>query len=189
MRRWLTFAWFYLFKPPWDSGIPAPELVRAVAAREPGNALDLGCGTGTNVRYLAERGWRVTGLDFIPSAIQQAKRKTRGLEARVTLVVADVTRLAQLPLAGPFDLALDMGCFHSLGEAGCAGYLAGLRRWLKPGRPFLLYAFQPDAARNLWGLTRERVEALFHDGFRLTNYEHGIGRPSAWYFFERVSDV
>ena len=26
MLRRLSFAWFYLFKPPWDSGIPAPEL-------------------------------------------------------------------------------------------------------------------------------------------------------------------
>lgn len=189
MRRWLTFAWFYLFKPPWDSGIPAPELAREIAARPPGNALDLGCGTGTNVRYLAERGWRVTGLDFIPKAIAQAKRKTRGLEDRVTLLVADVTKLAQLALPGPYDLALDMGCFHSLSESGRANYVTGLRRWLKPGGRFLLYAFQPDAERKLWGLTRAQVETLFRKGFTLTNYEQGTGRPSAWYYFERISDL
>lgn len=188
MRRWLTFAWFYLFKPPWDSGIPAPELVRAVAARAPGNALDLGCGTGTNVRYLAEHGWHVTGLDFIPGAIQQAKRKTRGLEERVTLLVADVTKLAQLALPGPYDLALDMGCFHSLTEAGRAGYVTGLRRWLKPRGQFLLYAFQPDTTHKVWGLTRAQIEALFHAGFTLINYEQGTGRSSAWYYFEKTSD-
>jgi len=186
MRRRLAFWWWYLFRPPWDSGIPAPELARAVATRAPGNALDLGCGTGTNIRYLAERGWRVTGLDFIPAAIEQAKRKTRGFEAQVTLLVADVTKLAQLPLAGPFDLALDMGCFHSLDDAGRTRYVAGLQHWLKPGGQFLLYAFQPDSARKLWGLTREQIEALFRDGFRLSNYEQGTGRPSAWYYFERT---
>ncbi|MGH2524937.1 MAG: class I SAM-dependent methyltransferase, partial [Anaerolineales bacterium] len=98
MRR-LAFAWWYLFKPPWDSGIPAPELVRAIADRPAGRALDLGCGTGTNVRYLAEHGWQASGVDFVPGAIARAQRKLRGLPA--TLLVGDVTQLEKLPWPGP----------------------------------------------------------------------------------------
>ena len=74
MRRAFFSLWYLFSKPPWDTGIPAPELVRAIANRPPGRALDLGCGTGTNVRYLAEHGWQATGLDFAPSAIAQARR-------------------------------------------------------------------------------------------------------------------
>lgn len=184
MKR-LFFYWLYLFKrPPWDTGIPAPELVRAAGERPAGSALDLGCGTGTNVRYLAERGWRVTGVDFIPRAIDQARRHTRDHAARVTLLVGDVTRLEQLPLPGPFDLALDMGCYHSIDAAGRQRYGRGLKHWLRPGGLFMLYAFQPDPQRKLWGLTKEQVIAEFADGFRLVNYEQGSGRPSAWYYFE-----
>jgi SAM-dependent methyltransferase len=216
MRR-LFFFWQYLFgKPPWDSGIAPPELVRvltergAMARREKrvqdsddpnqyrasptrpqagppaGNALDLGCGTGTNVRYLAERGWRATGIDFIPRAIEKAKRKTRGLA--VTLLVGDVTKLESLPLNGPFDLALDIGCWHSLDEAGRGRYVAGLAHWMKPGGLFMLYAFQPNAASKQWGIQKDEVIAAFSSHFTLINYEQGQGRPSAWYYFARMAD-
>lgn len=208
MRR-LFFFWHYLFgKPPWDSGIPAPELVRVLNEQPAGTALDLGCGTGTNVRYIAERGWRVTGLDFIPRAIEKAKRKTRGLE--VTLLVGDVTKLESAPLPGPYDLALDMGCWHSLvDEAGRGQYASGLAQWMKPGGLFMLYAFQPGAGgsdasvgetlcvspspqrgaqANQWGIPKADVITAFSPYFTLTNYEQGQGRPSAWYYFTRIAD-
>jgi SAM-dependent methyltransferase len=146
-----------------------------------GNALDLGCGTGTNVRYLAEHGWRVTGVDFIPGAIDKARRKLRDHQA--TLLVGDVTRLEALPLAGPFDLALDMGCWHSLDEAGRRRYAAGLAHWMKPNGLFMLYAFQPGPEKNQWGLAKDEVIATFSPHFTLTNYEQGQDRPSAWYYF------
>jgi SAM-dependent methyltransferase len=185
MVRRAFFAFWYLFKPPWDSGIPAPELVRAIAQRPLGRALDIGCGTGTNVRYLAEHGWQATGIDFVPAAIDRARRKTQGLPA--TLLVGDVTRLAELDLPGPYDLALDMGCFHSLTAEGQQRYAAGLKRWLKPGGVFLLYAFQSAPGRPGMALTRAVVEAAFADGFTLANYEQGRGRPSAWYYFDRTA--
>lgn len=186
MKRLFFALWYLLFKPPWDSGIPAPELVRAIANRPPGRALDLGCGTGTNVRYLAEHGWQATGIDFAPNAIAKAKRKLGHLSA--TLLVGDTTQLERLPLPGPFDLALDMGCFHSLSDAGRKRYAAGLKRWMALGSLYLLYAWQPDPERKLWGVTRDEMVAWFADGFNLTGYEQGQGRASAWYYFERIAD-
>ncbi len=184
MLKRLYFALIYWFKPPWDSGVPAPELVRAVAGRAPGRALDLGCGAGTNVRYLAERGWQAAGVDFIPRAIAQARRRLGRLPA--TLLVGDVTRLDRLPLPGPFDLALDMGCFHSLAADGRTRYASGLASRMQPGGLYLLYAFQPDAGQKQWGLTKDEVVATFAPhGLRLVNYEQGQGRASAWYYFER----
>ena len=49
MRRLLFSIWYWLRRPPWDTGVTPPELVRFVSAHSPGRALDLGCGTGTNV--------------------------------------------------------------------------------------------------------------------------------------------
>src|SRR5574341_421543 len=146
VKRLFFALWYLLFKPPWDSGIPAPELVRAIANRPPGRALDLGCGTGTNVRYLAEHGWQATGIDFAPNAIAKARRKLGHLSA--TLLVGDTTQLERLPLPGPFDLALDMGCFPSLSDAGRKRYAAGLKRWMALGSLYLLYAWQPDPERR-----------------------------------------
>jgi SAM-dependent methyltransferase len=178
-----VYALDYLHRPPWDSGIPAPELVRAIADRPPGKAIDLGCGTGTNVRYLAEQGWQATGVDFIPRAIANARRKTKGLP--VTLLVGDVTRLERLDVQGPFDLALDMGCYHSLPGAGRSGYLRGLKKWLIAGGLYMLYAWQPAPERPGRGIPREEVITAFSEGFHASGYEQGTGVPSAWYYFTR----
>ena len=185
MRRAFFSLWYLFSKPPWDTGVPAPELVRAIADRPPGRALDLGCGTGTNVRYLAEHGWQATGLDFAPSAIAQARRRLGALAA--DLRVADVTRLGDQDFPALFDLALDMGCFHSLPVEGQRGYALGLERWMRPGSTYLLYAFQTAPDGSGWGFSREAVEAAFSHGFRLARYEQGQGRPSAWYYFDRIS--
>ena len=63
---------------PWDTGNPDPELVRLVeSGRVPrGRALDVGCGTGTNARYLASKGCEVVGVDVSRVAIEQAKAAT-----------------------------------------------------------------------------------------------------------------
>jgi SAM-dependent methyltransferase len=77
---------------------------------------------------LAQAGWQVTGVDFAPRAIRMAKRKTKKAGIRAELYVRDVTDLKGI--SGPFDLALDIGCFHSLGDKK-AGYLSELERILE----------------------------------------------------------
>ena len=44
------------------TGAPSAWL-RRFAPRPPGTALDVACGSGRNLRFLAETGWRVTGVD------------------------------------------------------------------------------------------------------------------------------
>ena len=61
-RRWLFNLWYFQ-RPPWDSGISPPELMEFIRSSQPGRALDLGCGTGTNIITLAKNGWQVTGVE------------------------------------------------------------------------------------------------------------------------------
>ncbi|WP_132992592.1 class I SAM-dependent methyltransferase [Gordonia zhaorongruii] len=49
-----------------------PALVDEAADLEPGTALDLGSGEGADVRWLADRGWQVTGVDISAVAIERA---------------------------------------------------------------------------------------------------------------------
>ena len=65
---------YRLGKPRWDTGAPQPELEQLAQGRAPGRALDLGCGTGTDVVYLAGHGWEATGIDFAPEAVAAAGR-------------------------------------------------------------------------------------------------------------------
>src|SRR5574340_1040746 len=102
----------YLFRPPWDTRISPPELLDYIGSHRAGAALDLGCGTGTNVLTLAAAGWNTSGVDFSRLAICLARRRLRQSGLRARLMAADVTR--PLPLAETYDLVLDIGCFYSM---------------------------------------------------------------------------
>jgi len=190
MRRLFFDLWYWLpVRPPWDSGISPPELTAVVegASLPAGRALDLGCGTGTNVIYLARHGWQAVGVDFAGGAIRLARRKARAAPAEVAARCefhrADVTDLSTIK--PPFDLALDMGCLHSLERGGRARYAAGLARLLRPGALYLLYAFKPGV-EWLPGLTEEDVVGTFQESYHLAQVVQGTGWPSAWYTFQRA---
>jgi len=53
---------------------PNRFLVAEVAGLAPGRALDVACGEGRNAVWLAEQGWRVTGVDFSGVALEKASR-------------------------------------------------------------------------------------------------------------------
>lgn len=185
MLRKFWFELAYRFtKPRWDTGVTPPELVEVVEApgAKPGRALDLGCGTGTNALYLARRGWRAVGVDFAGPAVAAARRKAGAAGLAVEFHQADVTRLDFLQ--PPFDLALDMGCFHSIAAGGRPAYIAGLARLMRPGGLFLCYAFKPEAPMS--GLAVEEMTGLFAPAFKTVKVEHGTGMPSAWYTFQKA---
>ena len=117
--------------PRWDTGTPRPELVELVAGRRPGRALDLGCGTGTNAVYLARQGWEVVGVDFSPLAIETARKRGLASGSSTSFVTGDVTDLARAGVRGPFDLVVDIGCYHTL----TANSLSGLRVTSRSCRP------------------------------------------------------
>jgi 2-polyprenyl-3-methyl-5-hydroxy-6-metoxy-1,4-benzoquinol methylase len=56
------------------SGDQKPQLVAETAAMTPGTALDVGCGEGGDVIWLARQGWRVTGADFSANGLARAAR-------------------------------------------------------------------------------------------------------------------
>lgn len=182
LSRRLFFELSYLFRrSPWDTGESPPELLEFLESHPPGRALDLGCGTGTNVLTLAERGWQVTGIDFSCQAICRARRKARRAGLRVDLHQGDASDLSRL--SPPFDLALDIGCYHGLSPAQQSRYAEGLARLLRPGGTFLLYGFQRafSSAPEAW-LTHEALQQRFGASFDLVRYTPGLDqeRPSAW---------
>jgi SAM-dependent methyltransferase len=75
-----------------------------VAALSPGRALDLACGEGRNAVWLAEQGWRVTGVDFSDVALAKAAELTASRGVEVDWIAADV--LDYEPEQRGFDLVL-----------------------------------------------------------------------------------
>ena len=158
LRRWMFHTRYTSRQPPpWDTGITPPEVEVFLANHPPGRALDLGCGTGTNVITLAQHGWRVTGVDFAWSAIRIARRKLKQAGVPADLRVDSVTRLHGI--TGPFDLILDIGCFHNLPSKERTAYLDHVKRLLAPAGTYLLYVhFKQEATDKEHGVTGADLE-------------------------------
>jgi SAM-dependent methyltransferase len=88
------------------SGNPNPHLVAQVADLTPGTALDVGSGEGADAIWLAEHGWRVTGVDVSTVALARAAQgaATAGEEIanRITWQQVDILTWDPAPLQ--FDL-------------------------------------------------------------------------------------
>jgi len=191
LRGWNFDLRYILGRSPWDTGVTPPEVTGLVegGALEPGRALDLGCGTGTNCIYLARHGWEVVGVDFSVVAIRRARRKARRAGVECRFYVADVTDLGFL--SGPFDLALDIGCLHGVSPEGRRRYAASLVRLVRPGGLYLLYARAPRPDRPAGhGITSEEVHSLFGSAFAIEQQSgrDSSGRRSAWYRLWRLEE-
>ena len=172
---------------PWDSGVSPPELVEWIEgpkARARGRALDIGCGTGTNCGYLLDHGWSVTGIDFVPRALKVAKRKAPA----ATLLIGDVTRMEDLGVTGPFDLMLDLGCFHSIPDERRDAYAGEAGRVAAPGATFLLFAFGEKGPGPGFASEAE-IRRRFGRDFDLAEARPGGAfRKQTWYRMIRNRD-
>ncbi|HVN52094.1 MAG TPA: class I SAM-dependent methyltransferase [Acidimicrobiales bacterium] len=81
---------------------PNRLLVEQVTGLEPGRALDLACGEGRNAVWLAEQGWRVTGVDFSDVGLDKGRRLAADRGVTVDWVRADATTWS--PPTEGFDL-------------------------------------------------------------------------------------
>ncbi len=114
----------------------------------PGAALDLGCGEGGDVLWLAERGWRATGIDAAEPALERARveAERRGLAEHARFVEAD---LAAWEPEGSWDLVT---C-HYLHEAADlrAAVLAAAVSAVAPGGTLVVVGHHPDEPAHLAG--------------------------------------
>jgi SAM-dependent methyltransferase len=99
---------------PWDIGKPDTNLIQTVTTMsiEPCKALDIGCGTGDNSIWLAQKNFQVTGVDISDIAIQKAIDKASKADVECTFMVIDF--LNNKIDGAPFGFVFDRGCFHSL---------------------------------------------------------------------------
>ena len=187
MFRRLRFELAYLFGPPWDTGVSPPELLHYLAAQPAGRAIDLGCGSGTNLVTLAQRGWQVTGVDISARALRLARRKTQKAGVAAVLLAGDLSK--PMRLLGPFQLALDIGCFHAVSSR--RQYLNNLASMLRGGGHWLMYGFVRTGSFK-FGLDEADLAPIESHGLKLVRRTDGVERserPSAWFLFEKAATL
>jgi len=160
-----SFENLYAGQPRWEIGRPQ-QAILDVADRITGSILDVGCGTGENALHFAQRGQKVTGIDFLPEPIQLAKQKAQERGLTATFLVLDALTLDTLILKGIpefFDSAIDSGLFHVFSDDDRQRYIAGLASVLKPGgRLFLLcFSDQEPGDQGPRRVTRKELEDTF----------------------------
>jgi len=113
--------------------------------RTPGDALDVGCGTGFLSFELAARGYRVTGIDFAPSMLAEARRKAAERAVAIRFEHGDAEQLT-FP-SQSFDLVITRHVLWTLPHPDLA--IDEWIRVLRPGGRLVIVDSQADAASQL----------------------------------------
>ncbi len=139
--------------------------------------LEMGCGAGPNLVWLAQKGIRVSGVDISPTALRLAAESLEraGVADRVgQLLESSVSRV---PLEDEsFDGIIEACVFQHLGKADRLRAFGEVRRLLKPGGLFVGYmlgvahtVFQAKQAEQLPDDPGTLVLADGGSRFHLTN--------------------
>jgi SAM-dependent methyltransferase len=172
--RHTLFRVFYTIGfTPWD-GHPQPALLRELVegtadtpALQPGSALDVGCGTGDASIYLAQHGWKVTGVDFVPKALNKARAKAQAAAVAVNFVQADVTHLSRPGIGTGFQLIVDNGCFHGMSDHDRDLYVNEITAVAAPGARLAMVAFKPGVPIGPAGVEQAEIERRFTPAWSL----------------------
>ncbi len=119
---------------------PNRFLVAEAGGLEPGRALDLACGEGRNAVWLAEQGWRVTGVDFSRAAIEKAGRLAEQRGVEVDWVCADLLEYAPPPEA----FALVIVFYLQIAETARHVVFSNAASAVARGGTLLLVAHDPE---------------------------------------------
>ena len=153
---------------PWDHGAYAPpfaEFIDREGAPE-GSVLIPGPGSGHDVRFFAEKGARVTGLDVSPSAVEVAQRVNAHENARY--LVGNVLA-PEAHLHGQFDWVIEHTCLCALPPACRKAYAAAIPQFLAPNGYYLaIFYRQPQSPEGPpFGIEGEEIDSLFAEAFEL----------------------
>ncbi|HCX88600.1 MAG TPA: thiopurine S-methyltransferase [Gammaproteobacteria bacterium] len=145
----------------WDRGAPSPALGLGLAQmpEPPARVLIPACGRGYEIAELARRGYRVTGVDFAPSAVADLQKALRAQQLDATVVASD---LFTWEPDEPFDVIYEQTALCALEPQQWPEYASRLARWLRPGG-LLVGAFMQTHREGgpPWHCPLDAIEQLF----------------------------
>jgi len=176
---------------PWFEPGPSPPIrlaVREGFLPKGGDVLDVGCGAGSNVLFLAKNGFRAHGIDLSPGAVAAARERARKVGLAVDVQEGDA--LALRFARGRLDGMIDHGCFHTLPISRREDYACEAHRVLRPGGSFVLCWVAREASGRMGPPHRpslEEVATVFESRFLFSRTGFLLGReegePASYFAF------
>ena len=117
---------------------PNAFLMRTIAGRKPGRALDVAMGQGRNALWLASQGWAVTGFDISPVGVRQARKEAEVRGLRIETFVMPYEE---------FDWGREKWDLIVFSYFFPEAALPKVRDALRPGGLILVEGFHIDTAR------------------------------------------
>jgi cyclopropane fatty-acyl-phospholipid synthase-like methyltransferase len=170
-----------------------------VADQITGAVLDSGCGTGDTALFLAQRGCKVTGIDFLEMPIQKARAKAKERGVQVAFLVKDALTLKDW--SERFDNVVDSGLFHVFSDVDRRRYVEGLATVLKPGGRLFLICFSDEepGTQGPRRVPKNELHSAFSQGWTIESLEpvrfevrpdfkdmtFSEGGPKAWFLIAR----
>jgi SAM-dependent methyltransferase len=113
-------TWEHIFSTRDWGRYPPEELIRFVARnfffsaldRSEKKILEIGCGTGANIWFLAREGFDTYGIDGSPTAIAKAEHRLQEEGLKAHLQIGDIASLNSVFPAGFFDAVIDVACLQ-----------------------------------------------------------------------------
>lgn len=171
---------------PWGDGTPNPHLIEfwqnhpLESAGQ--TALVIGSGFGDDAEQLAMWGFKTTGFDIAPSAIEETKK--RYPNSSVDYVLAD---LFEPPRAwdGAFDFVLEIYTIQSFTGGLRAKSIEAIAKFVAPGGRLLVIARgrgadEADVPGPPWPLTREELEGFLRAGLEEELFEDYAEPEPPW---------
>jgi SAM-dependent methyltransferase len=143
--------------------------------------LELGCGTGNNLAFLAREGFQVHGVDGSPTAVEAAHSFLEGQGLTADLKCFDFTDLSVYD-TGSFDFILDRGSVTHNSRDSIIGIISQVSRLLKDGGYFLTVMFSDKHSGCQFGVkSSDGTYSNFTDG-----YLEGLSFP---FYFASEDDL
>lgn len=138
----------------WTSSKPHPELVELIDSKkiDPCKTLEIGCGEGRDLIYLAKQGFDVLGIDLSKKAINYVKKNLKKAGVLAKFISMDLRELEKLN--EKFDFVLEYAVMHHIRFEDREKYVKNVNNLLNDKGYYLSVCFNiksPD-----WGMKNER---------------------------------
>ena len=159
-----------------------------------GTILDLACGIGRHSLLLAEKGYRVVGVDISSTFIKRAEELAaeRGVSGRVEFMVGDMRRVGELlgDLGESFDAVVNLFTSHGYWDEYTDGAIFSQARDLaRQGGIFVIHTVNRDYLVRHF----QAMDVSYGEGGRVMIMERRLDLESSrmfnvWKYYEQQGD-